>query len=153
MKQVTINTEQALFVIPQGKGYSCLGFDVCQRRIDRMAGELRQLGIPFDSNLTLQAKGSLEAYNAYRELYQIAETHHKQTGYRFRCELTPELIPYEGKRVEVRHRFNAVGAVEVSRFIVGKSTGWIPIHLEIKTRRSTGGGGACLGQILSVREV
>ena len=49
-------------------------------------------------------------------------------------ELTPELIGKEGFRVEAT---TADG--ERRRFIVGKSTGWRPIHLEIKTRRSLGG--------------
>jgi hypothetical protein len=31
---------------------------------------------------------------------------------------------------------------ETRRFIVGRSTGWRPCHLEIHNRRSTGGGAA-----------
>lgn len=48
--------------------------------------------------------------------------------------LSPQLIGLEGWRVE---------AVDVHgerrRFIVGKSTGWRPCHLEIKTARSACG--------------
>lgn len=60
--------------------------------------------------------------------------------------LSPQLIGLEGWRVEVID-FDA-GYVEKTegdyqpirrRFIVGKSTGWAPCHLEIKTRRSMGG--------------
>jgi hypothetical protein len=51
--------------------------------------------------------------------------------------LSPQLIGLEGWRVE---------AVDIHgdrrRFIVGKSTGWRPCHLEIKTRRSMGGESA-----------
>lgn len=51
--------------------------------------------------------------------------------------LSPQLKGLEGWRVEVETTYG-----EVRRFIVGRSTGWVPIHLEVKTRRSHGGMGA-----------
>lgn len=51
--------------------------------------------------------------------------------------MTPQLHGLEGWRVEVVTKYG-----EKRRFIVGRSTGWRPIHLEIKTSRSTGGGPA-----------
>lgn len=47
------------------------------------------------------------------------------------ADLIPQLKGFEGYRVEVIDDYN-----EKRRFIVGKSTGWKPCHLEIKTRRS-----------------
>lgn len=47
--------------------------------------------------------------------------------------LTPQLAGLEGYRVKVIDM-----AGEVRKFIVGKSTGWRPCHLEISTTR-----GAC----------
>lgn len=52
-------------------------------------------------------------------------------------DLTQQLIGMEGWRVEVITTYN-----EKRRFIVGKSTGRKPIHLEVKNRRSLGGSGA-----------
>ena len=52
-------------------------------------------------------------------------------------DLTPQLRGLEGWRVEVVTLYG-----ETRRFIVGRSTGWRPIHLEVHNRRSTGGGGA-----------
>lgn len=52
--------------------------------------------------------------------------------------LSPQLIGLEGWRVEVV----AEQGEKPYRFIVGKSTGWRPCHLEIKTTRSHGGGPA-----------
>lgn len=52
-------------------------------------------------------------------------------------DLTPQLTGLEGWRVEVVTTYG-----ETRRFIVGKSTGWKPCHLEIARRDSTGGGGA-----------
>lgn len=51
--------------------------------------------------------------------------------------LTPQLSGLEGHRVEaITH------TGDTRRFIVGKSTGWRPVHLEVKTTRSSGGGQA-----------
>lgn len=52
-------------------------------------------------------------------------------------DLTPQLRGLEGWRVEVEDMYG-----DVRRFIVGRSTGWRPCHLEIKTRRSSGGSPA-----------
>jgi hypothetical protein len=49
-------------------------------------------------------------------------------------DLSPQLVGLEGKRVEVTDIFG-----RSRRFWVGKSTGWKPCHLEIKTTRSMGG--------------
>ena len=48
--------------------------------------------------------------------------------------LSPQLIGLEGYRVEVVTTYG-----ETRRFIVGRSTGWIPCHLEIARRSSYGG--------------
>ena len=49
--------------------------------------------------------------------------------------LSWQLKGLEGYRVEVVTTYG-----EKRRFIVEKSTGWKPCHLEVKTRRSMGGG-------------
>lgn len=49
--------------------------------------------------------------------------------------LRPELLPFERCRIEAT---DADG--ERVRFIVGRSTGWKPCHLEIKRRDAHGGG-------------
>lgn len=52
-------------------------------------------------------------------------------------KLTPQLVGKEGYRVEV------VGMNGTRRrFIVGKSTGWVPCHLEMRNRASRAGGPA-----------
>lgn len=60
---------------------------------------------------------------------------------------TPQLVGLEGCRVEVVDRYG-----EKRRFWVGRSTGWKPIHLEIKTKRSAGGFPADL-EYVSVRVI
>lgn len=51
--------------------------------------------------------------------------------------LTSQLVGLEGYRVEVVTIYG-----EKRRFIVGKSTGWKPCHLEVKRRNSLGGSAA-----------
>ena len=123
-----INHQQQLFVIPTSSGgYSCLGFDVCEGRIRGLANELHIEPLP-------HRKGTRSAYRAYEHLTELARQRNKESGWRSQSELTPELIGLEGKRVEV---VDADG--EKRRFYVGKSTGFIPVHLEIAQRNSSGG--------------
>lgn len=51
--------------------------------------------------------------------------------------LSPQLVGKEGCRVEVMDEHG-----ERRRFIVGRSTGWKPCHIELKNRTSSGGGAA-----------
>lgn len=72
--------------------------------------------------------------------------HAAATGTRCPAELTPALVGLEGKRVLVTYPDGTE-----SRFYVGKSTGWMPCHLEIKRRDSWGGGAAYVPEGARVR--
>lgn len=128
--EVTKSDEQELYVIPQGKGYSCLGYDVALNRL--RAGYLELC-----EQMPTVERGSLEAYEALRTMENRFREMNRRSGYRARYELQSQLIGLEGKRVEV------LQDGRTRRFIVGKSVGPIPIHLEIARRDSTGGMGAC----------
>lgn len=62
--------------------------------------------------------------------------------------LTAQLIGFEGWRVEVVDQANVI-----RRFIVGKSTGWRPCHLEISRRNAFGGLAADSRGYKSVRRL
>jgi hypothetical protein len=124
----SINKEHGLYVFREGNGYSCLGFDVVINRVKKLSDELRIPTLKF-------RKGSKNALNTYYKLVNEVYKMNKKTGYRSNSDLTPEFIGHEGRRVEV---VRENGTRE--RFIIGKSTGWIPEHLEIKRRDSRGGG-------------
>jgi hypothetical protein len=49
--------------------------------------------------------------------------------------LTKQLVGLEGWRVEVKDYMTG----ERRRFIVGRSTGWVPCHIELSKRTSHGG--------------
>jgi hypothetical protein len=132
-REVGINAEQELYVIPESHGYSCLGFDVLITRYNAIAEWLRKEGLQQD-DLPPDARGSMRAYTAYRTLLDRAAGYCQRNKLRCPAELTPELTGLEGKRVEVVDRHG-----DRRRFIVGKSTGWLPIHLEIARRDSSCG--------------
>jgi hypothetical protein len=146
-KQVTVNEEQRLFVIPCGGGYSCLGFDVCKERSAKIEGWIlgQDLGAKVPDE---QEPGTIEAYKRYQSLMDIARDICNRKKIRCNVGLTPQLVGLEGRRVEVVNCFG-----EKSRFYVGKSTGWMPCHLEIKRRDSTGGGAVCCTPFKSVTVV
>jgi len=145
MKKVTVNLSQKVYVIPEGDGYSCLGFDVCEKRAKALYAELatKMEMLPIDTS----RKGTLKAYKYYQALCETARLYHERTGYRFNCELTPKLIGLEHKRVEI------ISDGKKRRFIVGKSTGFIPIHLELYNIRSDGGPAVYLKDTDTVRKV
>jgi hypothetical protein len=139
--QVTINAEQRLFVIPCGGGFSCLGFDVAEKRRVAYLAWLKHPVAPVEV-------GTLESYHAYQGALAMVKARFDATGERCPCELTPALIGLEKMRVEV-----TTPDGEKTRFYVGKSTGFIPCHLEIKTRRSTGGAAAYVPEGATVRVI
>jgi hypothetical protein len=145
MKTVTINEKERLYVIPEASGYTCLGFDVCQKRATLLAAEL---GVaPPGAKV-----GTLTAYEEYADLISRAEAKHKATGWRSSSELTPELVGLEGRRVEIEHEWES-GSRETVRFKVGKSTGFIPCHLMLANVRSHEGFAVCLGKIIRIRTI
>src|SRR5688500_8646281 len=109
---IGINTDQGLYIISAGKdGHSCLGFDVCDKRIHALATELK-------IHLQDRRKGTASYYYTYRQLVNIARKLNAKNGWRSKSELNPKLIGLEGKRIE------AILYGEKTRFVVGKSTGF-----------------------------
>jgi len=130
---VTVNPEQELYVIPCGDGYSCLGFDVLLARHNAVAAWLRSEGVQADDPPP-ESRGTMPAYHAYRTLMDRAASYCQRNNLRCPAELAPQLAGLEGKRVEVVDCYG-----HRRRFIVGRSTGWLPCHLEIARRDSSGG--------------
>jgi len=131
MENIILNMEQRLFVIQQDYGYSCLGFDVCYDRASALAKELKHTfpGRPEDNS-----EGLMNFYVYYQELVEIARQKHLKTGWKSKSQLTKQLIGLEGRVVRV---VDTYGDERV--FIVGRSSGFIPCHLEIETSEDDGG--------------
>ena len=128
----SINKEQRLYVPNCGTGYSCLGFDVCEERKRRLSTEL---GIPLQG----RPVGTRAAHTEYESLVRVAAQRNRATGWRSESELTLQLRGLEGWRIEAVDRWG-----EKRRFIVGRSTGFIPCHLEL-SRCNSSGGSAVVG--------
>lgn len=147
--KVTINPDyfgpgNGLYVIHFEGGCSTLGFDRVMELGNLLAAELDR----WDLTPLPAERGTMKAYEKYRILSDLVFRKHQQTGYRSKAELTPQLIGLEGKTVEVVDSHG-----EKRRFVVGRSTGWIPCHLEIASRRSSGGPAVMGAPFQSVRVV
>lgn len=165
-RNVTINEDQQLYVIHHGTGVSCWGFDVVLDRIKRMAIELAGRGVlpaeymEVDDIEALAAgdmaavrqllpeRGSMRAYDTMQLLTERLESVCKEQHDRAVFDLSPQLMGLEGWRVEVVDK----PGDKPRRFIVGRSTGWAPCHLEI-SRRTANGGGAARHEYHHVREI
>lgn len=134
--EFSVNVEQGLYVIPCAGGYSCLGFDVAIKwakgYVEWMQAQGQQLAGPDES-----LRGTKEGYDDYLRIQKATGDYCARTGKRCTSQLLPQLIAFEGQRVEVEDMEG-----EVRDFRVGKSTGWCPIHLEIENPREGGGPGA-----------
>jgi hypothetical protein len=133
-----------LYVIPAGKGYTTLGFDRVMQLGHALAAELDR----WDLTPLPAERGNLAAYDKYAALVELARQRHVATGWRSKSGLTAQLVGLEAKRIEVVDYHG-----ERRRFQVGRSTGWIPCHLEIARRNSTGGPAVTGTPFRSVRVV
>ena len=140
MSRVTLDRKSRLYVIPANGGYSCLGFDVLNERAAPLAAEL---GRPWPFK-----RPSVQAYAAYDALLGEARRRFDESGWRSATGLTPQLLGMEGSRVEVVDRHG-----ERRRFWVGRSTGWVPCHLEIARVNCYGGGPVYGAPFRSVRVI
>lgn len=139
---VKINQDQCLYVIPSGKGYTCLGFDVAQKKTEAVAkwcGRADLMPVP-------EEWGTLEGWERYEKAMAAGGEYNRATGLQCPAALIPRFIGREGERVEVEDKEEGK-----RRFYIGKSTGWFPIHLEIQRRDSTGGFAAFVPEGASVR--
>jgi hypothetical protein len=119
------------YIIEFDGGYSCLGFDNALDRVERYALDLTG-DVEVADQLMARLRplrGTMAVYDEMRDLErELAERGDAV------ADLTPQLAGLEGHRVEVVTMHD-----ERRRFIVGKSTGPIPCHLEVKRIDSSGG--------------
>lgn len=124
------------YVIEHEGGYSTLGFDNALDRLERYSLDYWMDGEKTDELMARMhpQRGSMEVYREMRKFERLLAKRAVETGERAVADLSPQLVGLEGCRVEAVTEYD-----ETRRFIVGKSTGPIPCHLEIKRRDSSGG--------------
>lgn len=135
---MTINKDQGLYVLNHGKYVSCLGFEYAAKLAKEVSA---WCGLPAPK----AEPGTAEAFAEYQAAMSAGFQKHKKTGGRCPADLEPRLIGLEGKRVEVT---SPDGTRE--RFYVSRSTGWLPCHIAVKTRRSLGGCSAYIPEGSSI---
>lgn len=133
----SIDSERRLYVLNACPGFTCLGFDYAERRTAGVLAWLRREGADLPEFSHPAAPGSAERFAQYEETMEAGRTFNRISGKRCPSEMEPQLQGLEGKRVEVVDRHG-----ERRRFYVGKSSGWMPCHLEVSRRNSSGGPAA-----------
>lgn len=134
-RAVTINNEQRLYVIRSQDGYRCLGFDVAIKRATKVAEWVGQLMITGCRGPDITKVGTVEGYFDYLRVMEDGEHCHKVTRKRCEVELHPRLKGLEGKLVMISIRDEPARKVRI-----GKSTGWMPIHLLVEQGEDGGEG-------------
>ena len=151
MELIRIDVDNRLYVIAAGAGYSCYGFDVLDRKARKIAAWLyvhpRYTG-RWTTPRTFSAVGTAEHFAECSDMFDRARELCRVTGDRCPVELIPALNGLEGRRVEV----SAPDGYK-RRFWVGKSTGWMPCHLEIARINCSGGSPVYLPDGATVRVI
>lgn len=132
---VKINADQGLYVLKVGDGYTCLGFDFAYDRAMSVAQWIKAESAHSTVREPDPAlKGTVAGYKQYRRIMDAGFEFNRTTGKQCNASLTEQLIGKENCRVEVTDQDG-----QTRRFWVGKSTGWMPCHLEIARTNSSGG--------------
>lgn len=136
---IAIKNDTRTYMIKCGDGYTCLGFDVADAWshavLAWLARELQPSGLP---KVVIPEVGTEAHFNVYMRIMAIGDQLHRHTGKRCPALLTPELIGHEGKKAEIVDKYG-----DHRKFWIGRSTGWLPVHLECNHR--AGGGPAVTG--------
>lgn len=145
---VSINPRYSggMYILRAGDGVSCLGVKVCERKRIDVAAWLEAHGQ--EAPAMKSAPGTPAAFIAYQETMTAGAKYYAKSDNRCPAELTPQLVGLEGRRVKVTRDDG-----ESHTFIVGKSTGWLPCHLEIESEHARGGPAAYIGEGWKVEPV
>lgn len=142
----SINKEQRLYVFKSGNGFSCRGFESLDNEARAVYAWLESRGVMMRGLEIPARKGTKKHYARCEQIMSRGANEFRMHGAKCLAALTPQLNGLEGQRVEVVDNDG-----NTRRFIVGKSIGWMPCHLEIARRNSSGGCGVYGTPFKSVR--
>jgi hypothetical protein len=138
--RITRNEADALYVIQTSESVTMYGYDVVLRDIDLMFTELagrRALPEEYIDNAPIPVRGSMEAWDLRVILMDQLKAVCAEQGEQAIFNLSPQLLGLEGWRVQALTKYN-----ETRRFIVGRSSGWAPCHIELARSNSNDGPAA-----------
>ncbi len=154
---VTINEDQQLFVIGQGRGFSTYGFDNCMREAMALA---EAVGRP-DLAPRAEDRGRIEQYEAYQALLGEFARHPASEGTWYGGGTDPEVARVleaarsDGTRIVITQGDVATGVAwddKPVRGTVGRSTGITKVPLLIANARASGGGAISCQSVLRIQE-
>lgn len=155
MKLLSIDTEHRLYVTPSGKGTTCYGWDVLDKKARAVASWLVGLDTPnkdaqramvtWLAGLDRNPPGTAEHFQVCENILNRAQIHCSVFGGLCPAELVPALVGLEGRRVEADYFGERI------RFQVGRSTGWMPVHIRLHNARSRSGEGLLAAHVKNVR--
>lgn len=156
MKLHSINDAQRLYVIQYPTYVGTYGFEYLDRKARGVAEWIRTPGkaIPqavadrLPNPYEWPAPGTRAHFKYCMRILDAGARYAALTGERCPAELDPRLIGMEGCRVE-----STAPDGTRARFIVGKSSGWLPCHLQLPRRDSRAGGPVYLPPGATVRMV
>jgi hypothetical protein len=135
---VTCNDEQRLYIVDHGDHLTTLGYDVCAERTERILAELvgrLKVDEKWLDEMPDVDRGTPDAWNVYMTVLEMLKLACEDADEQAVYSQSPQLMGLEGWRVEVQDTPESA----TRRFIVGKSTGWAPCHLEILRSNADGG--------------
>jgi hypothetical protein len=150
---ITVNEDDQLYVIPEGGGYTCQGFDNALDELERVTLELIGHGHmthQYQEQLMRDARARRGELGVYTQLVMHRDElrdHLRANSERAVYNLTPQLNGLEGWEVEVQDTPTSTPR----RFRVGRSTGWAPCHLEMDPADT--GGDPARRSYHAVREI
>lgn len=160
---VSLNSDQKLFVIGNGHGYSCLGFDVVFNYVTELVTRLSKAGreLPVTSPMRDEI-GTLKQYQDYQELMAVySSLNDKETWF---DASTPEPVRKvleryrnNGETIRIFHGDRVTGRDWMDEHDtvgrVGRSMG--PMKVPLLVAEGESGGGAilssCIVRIVDVR--
>lgn len=165
-REITLNEEQKLYVIPSGSGYSCLGFDHAFKQATALADAIAAKR-PDLAEQALDQKpdaadwGTMAVYNGYRNLTSLLSREKVALGTWFDPETHPEVmrqleLARVGKyRLRLEYGDRQTGQAWDDRpnnGTIGRSMGPLKVPLLIKTARSYGGEAILTSCIVRISE-
>lgn len=152
MQLYRIDEEHQLYYIKEGEGVTGYGFDNLDRTARRVENWIETETDSSEERVSarlwldrMPEVGTIQHFEHCNAIMNMGSEFNRRTGKRCNADLVPVLVGLEGKRVECLYFGERI------RFIVGKSTGWMPVHLRIAKRTSTGGDGLVAGEVKDVR--
>jgi hypothetical protein len=157
MKQITLNTDQRIYVIPSGNGYSCFGFDNCLAHAQQLATLLG------DEQPDPNSIGTLKLYEDYRRLcsrYAAANDINRHTYFDPGTPDPVKAVLEKARLTQKRIRIFLGDAMTGRSWLeehdtigrVGRSTGPQRVPLLIVKDSNMGGGAILTACIIAIRD-